>query len=267
MLSVPCPLLRRVSLSTNACSCCPTPPGAFAPLNYRSMPRNTTSLLTGLFLFGAFAAQAQTTFSIGPLAGLAVAGANPSSSPDITITYRTGFEAGVQSVLQVGHVAVQPSLRFTQKGLHHHYGSGLYERDTDYRLNYLTLPLNLAYSLRADGQGVHVFAGPYIGLLLGGSYQQRVVDRSGGGGGISSTAGDIKPGEVYEVPPVGTTYYPLRCHRFDGGVQTGVGYRYGKLLVQAGFSFGLRDLGPELASFHNRTAQASLSYLLSPQSQ
>jgi hypothetical protein len=33
--------------------------------------------------------------------------------------------------------------------------------------------------------------------------------------------------------------------------------------MQAGFSFGLRDLGPELASFHNRTAHAWLSYLLS----
>ena len=226
------------------------------------MTRNTTYLFTGLFLLVAFAAQAQTAFSIGPLAGLAVAGATGSSSPDITITYRPGFEAGVQSVLQVGHVAVQPSLRFTQKGLRHHYGSGLYNKDTDYRLTYLTLPLNLAYSLRSNGQGVHVFAGPYIGLFLGGNYQQRVIDRSGGGAGVTSSAGDIKPGDVYEVPPVGTTDYPLRCHRFDGGMQTGLGYRFGKLLMQAGFSFGLRDLGPELASFHNRTAQASLSYLL-----
>lgn len=225
------------------------------------MPQIATYLVTGLCLLVASAAQAQTAFSIGPLVGLAVAGANESSSPDITITYRTGFEAGVQSVFQVGHMAVQPSLRFTQKGLHRHYGSGLYNSDTDYRLNYLTLPLNLAYSLRSDGQGWHVFAGPYIGLLLGGNYQQHSLDRSGGG--YYSSAGDIKPGENYVVPPVGTTYYPLRCHRFDGGVQTGLGYRYGKLLVQAGFSFGLRDLGPELSSFHNRTAQASLSYLLS----
>lgn len=218
------------------------------------MPTKTTAYSTGLFLLGAFAAQAQTAFSIGPLAGLTVAGANESASPDITITYRTGFEAGVQSVLQLGHVAVQPSLRFTQKGLHYHYGSGLYNSDTDYRLNYLTLPLNVAYSLRPDGQGLHVFAGPYLGLFLAGNYQERVVDRSGGGGGISTSTGDIKPGDVYEVPPVGTTYYPLRCHRFDGGVQTGLGYRYGKLLVQASFGFGLRDLGPELTSFHNRTA-------------
>jgi hypothetical protein len=227
------------------------------------MPQRTTFLVTALFLLVASAAQAQTAFSIGPLVGLAVAGANPSSSPDVTITYRTGLEAGVQSVLQVGHVAVQPSVRFTQKGLHYHYGSGLYNKDTDYRLNYLTLPLSVAYSLRPDGQGLHVFAGPYIGLLLGGTYQERVVDRSGGGGGISVTEGDIKPGDAYIVPPPGTTYYPLRCHRLDGGVQTGVGYRYGKLLVQASFSLGLRDLGPELASFHNRMAQASLSYLLS----
>ncbi|MGI4874577.1 MAG: porin family protein [Janthinobacterium lividum] len=225
------------------------------------MRQHPTPLITGLCLLVTIAAQGQNVFSIGPLVGLTVAGANESTSPDITITYRTGLEAGVQSVLQLGHLAVQPSLRFTQKGLHYHYGSGLFNSDTDYRLNYLMLPLNLAYSLRSDGQGWQVFAGPHIGLLLGGNYQQHSLDRSGGGNYAS--AGDIKPGENYEVPPVGTTYYPLRCHRFDGGVQAGLGYRYGKLLGQAGFSFGLRDLGPQLPAFHNRTAHASLSYLLS----
>lgn len=220
-----------------------------------------TIALGTLFLLVATAAQAQTAFSIGPLSGLTIAATNPSSSPNTTITYRTGFEVGVQSVLQFGHVAVQPSLRFAQKGLHLHYESGSYTQDTDYRLNYLTLPLNVAYYLHPDGQGLHVLAGPYIGLLLGGNYQKRVVDRSGGGIEISTTEGDIKPGDAYIPPPVGTTYYPLRCRGVDGGIQVGLGYRFGKFLMQTSFSFGLRDLRPELDSSHNRMAQASLSYL------
>ncbi len=228
------------------------------------MRLNTTYLLTGTLLVAASVAQAQSAFSIGPLAGLTVAGTNPSTSPDVTITYRTGFEAGVQSVVQFGQIAIQPSFRFSQKGLYHHYGSGKYNRDTDFRLNYLTLPLNLAYSLRSNGQGLHVFAGPYAAMLLGGTYQQKIHDLTPGGSGDQYYEGDIKPGEEYRVPPVGTTYYPLLCHRFDLGVQTGLGYRFGKLLAQASFGFGLRDLGPEMPSAHNRMAQASLSYLFTP---
>jgi len=230
------------------------------------MLQRTTHLLTGILVLAASAAQAQSAFSIGPLASLTVAGANPDTSPDVTITYRTGAEAGIQSVVQFGHVAVQPSLRYTQKGFHYHYGHGLYDSDTDYRLNYLTLPLNVAYSLRPDGQGLQVFAGPYVGMLLGGNYQTSAYDRSGFGGGRYSREGKIAPGEEYRVPPPGTTVadYPLLSHRFDSGVQTGLGYRYGKLLVQASFSFGLRDLGPELPYYRNRVAQASLSYLFSP---
>lgn len=223
-----------------------------------------THFLTGTFLLITSASQAQTAFSIGPLMGLAVSGTNESSNPNITITYRTGFEVGVQGLVQVGHVALQPSLRFSQKGLHYHYGSGLSSSDTDYRLNYLILPLNVAYSLHADGQGLQVFAGPYVGLLLGGNYQTTSSDRSGGGS--YSFEGDVKPGKAYLIPPVGTTYYPQLCHRFDLGLQAGLGYRFGKLLVQAGFSYGLRDLAPQLGTFHNRTAQASLSYLLTPKS-
>ena len=227
------------------------------------MRLTTTHLLTGTLLLAASVAQAQSAFSIGPLAGLSVAGTNPSTSPDITITYRPGFEAGIQSVVQFGHVAVQPSLRFSQKGLHDYYEQGLFERAIGYRLNYLTLPLNVAYSLRDNGQGLHVFAGPYVGMLLGGNYQE-TVDDHGAGGGHYSLEGDIKPGERYVVPPVGTTYYPLLSHRFDLGVQLGVGYRLGNLLAQTSFSFGLRDLGPQLPSSHHRMAQASLSYLFTP---
>lgn len=211
-------------------------------------------------LLVASAAQAQVTFSVGPQAGLTVAGSSNNDRTNTTINYRAGFEAGVQSIVQIGQVAVQPSLRFSQKGLYERTGSGLYSRYTNYRLNYLTLPINVAYSLRPDGQGPQLFTGPYAGLLLGGNYQRTSTDRSAGGGSWSSE-GDIKPGERYYIPAPGTTYLAELCHRFDVGVQAGLGYRFGPFLAQADFSFGLRDLGPYLDSYHNRTAQVSLAYL------
>ncbi|RZK88652.1 MAG: PorT family protein [Hymenobacter sp.] len=178
--------------------------------------------------------------------------------------YRTGFAAGLQGIVQFGHLAVQPSLHFSQKGLDEHSGSGLYSRYTDYRLNYLLLPVNVAYSLHSGGQGVQVFAGPYVGMLLGGNYQVTSEDR-GPFGGTDSYAGDIAPGDTYTIPAPGTTApQPRLCRRFDVGLQAGLGYRYGKLLAQVDFAFGLNDLYPMLSSTYNRTAQASLSYLLTP---
>lgn len=223
----------------------------------------TTSLLASCLSLLATVAQAQTTFSIGPHVGLNVAGTTNRSPGNTTIRYRTGFEAGLQSVVQFDRWAVQPSLQFSQKGFNEHQGDGLYSRYTDYRLNYLTLPVNIAYSLRSDGQGWQVVAGPYVAMLLGGSYQRTSEDR-GPWGSTDYSEGDIKPGETYYVPALGTTYYPLLCHRFDAGLQAGLGYRFGKLLAQAEFSFGLRDLAPQFASTYNRAAQLSLSYLVTP---
>lgn len=57
--------------------------------------------------------------------------------------------------MQLGHFAVQPSLLFSQKGyctpgftqsLEMFVATG-----QDYRLSYLTLPVNLAYALGRDG--------------------------------------------------------------------------------------------------------------------
>jgi hypothetical protein len=47
-------------------------------------------------------------FSIGPQVGLNVAGATNASTSNTTLTYRAGFEVGLQGVLQFKHLAVQP---------------------------------------------------------------------------------------------------------------------------------------------------------------
>lgn len=219
----------------------------------------TASLLTSGLLLLATAAQAQTTFSIGPQVGLNVSGATNAAPSNTTYTYRAGFEAGVQGAVQFGHLAILPSLRFSQKGLHRHYGYDFGSTETDYRINYLTLPVNVAYCLRRDGQGFQAFAGPYVGLLLGGNYQF-----TSSNGPSSSVEGRIRAGDYYAVPAPGTTTYDVLFRRFDAGVQAGLGYRIGKVLVQADFSFGLTDLAPTFSSSYNRTAQASLSYLFMP---
>jgi hypothetical protein len=130
----------------------------------------TFSLLASCFLLVG-KTQAQATFSIGPRVGLnstTVHFPDPGSS---SYTRHTGFEAGLTSNVQLGHFALQPSLLFSQKG----YRSSGYLPSFDtpityeeqVRLNYLTVPLNLAFTLGRAGQGLQVFGGPYASLLVG----------------------------------------------------------------------------------------------------
>jgi hypothetical protein len=208
-----------------------------------------------------FTAHAQ--FSLGPQVGLTVSGKAGSQYSYTTSSYRPGFAAGVQGVFQFSHLSLQPALCFAQKGLHQRRVVVTSVRTQDYRLNYLVLPLNLAYSLRQDGQGLQVIVGPYAGLLLGGRYHSTYLDVANGND--FSQQGQVRAGDYQPIPsspsaPVDDQY----TRRLDVGLQAGLGYRFGPLLAQAEFSFGLRDLAPVLASAYNRTAQVSLSYLFTP---
>ena len=232
------------------------------------MNKKSTALLVAGLAGLSLAAHAQATFSIGPKASYSLSSAHftVADYPDYFSTfnsYRSGFEAGV--VAQVGfgnHWAVQPALLYARKALG--YGTSSYYQPNNYGyyqeytlgLNYLTLPVNVAYSLRPDGQGLQAFAGPYVGLLLGGNYQF-----STSSGSSYSAEGKVKAGEYYTIPAPGTTTSDVLLHRFDVGVQAGLGYRVGKVLAQVDFAFGLRDLAPTFSDAYSRTAQASLSYL------
>ena len=219
-------------------------------------------LAAGLLVAGT--AQAQATFSIGPRVGLTVASARFTTIDRPSTQTRPGVEAGLTSTVQLGHFAMQPSLLFSQKG----YRSSGYQfnfdmlvpYEEDVRLNYITLPVNLAYTLGRDGQGLQVFGGPYASLLVGGNYSQRVTGFSG------EYTGKIKPSDLATD---GENRY---SRRLDGGLQAGVGYRLKGLQLQASYSLGLRNLSVPYqaydgqvytpSSYYNRSFQLSLSYLV-----
>jgi hypothetical protein len=229
-------------------------------------------LLAGNLLLTA-TAHAQTTFSVGPRVGLNVATVH---FPDKSSSRLAGFEAGLTGNFQLGHLAVQPSLLFSQKGYRTHGNlftidtPGTYEETV--RLNYFTLPVNLAYTLGKQGQGVHLFAGPYVGLLLGGTYTRRVHEDGylGGPAYDAEYGGKVKAADVY------TSGGDRYAQRLDAGLQAGVGYRLKGWQVQAGYSLGLRNLASSYqasdgtryreATNYNRAFQLSLSYLLGAKS-
>lgn len=231
----------------------------------------TLSLLASSFLLAA-TAQAQITFSVGPRVGLNVATAHLPVNYSGPYTSHAGFEAGFTSNAQFGHFAVQPSFLFSQKG---YATSGSLisidspvTYDEQVRLNYLTVPLNLVFSLGKNGEGLQAFAGPYVSMLLGGNYKRQIHV---GGGYLGTPAADyelsgkVKPASV--VSDSDNEY----SRRFDTGLQAGLGYRLGGFQLQASYSLGLRNLATQYRAngytynepgYYNRAWQVSLSYLV-----
>ncbi|WP_460585115.1 porin family protein [Hymenobacter arcticus] len=215
----------------------------------------------------ATSAQAQVTFSVGPHAGLNVSTVHYTDRPTTTTTYRPGFEAGLTGSLGFGHLALEPTLAYAQKGYHaqdeFNTGSTLIANYDDFRLNYLTLPVNLVYRQQADGQGFQLFAGPYVGALLGGHFYE---SSRANGNLLAEVSGQITAEKSSSTTP------SRPQHRWDAGLQAGIGYRYKEVVFQAGYSLGLRNVqaesgfGPiafDYTPYYNRAFQASLSYLFS----
>ncbi|MDO7854179.1 outer membrane beta-barrel protein [Hymenobacter convexus] len=222
------------------------------------------SLTAGLLLL-AGVIQAQTTFRIGPQVSLNWSNAsyfNDSYRPSA----RAGFEAGVLGSLDLGHVSLQPALLYSQKGYYLTSGTdqttGI--NNDNFRLNYLTLPVKVVYA-RADGQGVQVLAGAYLGLLLGGRYERAFTHNNS----TTVTTGSIIPNQT----PLSYEEYSSR--RLDAGFLVGVGYRYKRVQVQANYSWGgtnlavsyqFKGVNYENPFYRNQAVQVSLACLFNAKS-
>ena len=130
---------------------------------------------------GLGVAQAQTSFSFGPRLGgnlstatfntLAQATAG-NSMASISRSSLAGFQVGVAASIGNGPWLVQPALVFSQKGLKQSatatdtFGNETITENLSVtsRVNFLELPVNIAYAFGADGQGFQVFAGPYLAM-------------------------------------------------------------------------------------------------------
>ena len=175
--------------------------------------------------------------------------------------------SGLLATWQRQHWSLQPGVRFSQQGafLHQELYPGGAAEERDYRFNYLSVPLTLAYAIRSDGQGLQVFAGPYVSMLVGGSYRYRFP--------YTLVAGDVS-GQVRAGGLNATDAY-YHTQRVDAGLQAGVGYRFRHLLAQASGSLGLRNLAATTfdpagnlpgSPYYSRSLRLSIAYLFQPNS-
>lgn len=225
--------------------------------------------LLPLALLTATLAHAQTTFSIGPHVGgsLSTVHFQQVGNGYPKSTYRPDWNAGLAGEIGCGHWALQPAVLYEQGGFKsqtlYNNGVNTFDNRDDVRLQYLAIPLHVAYRQRTTGQGVQAFAGPYLGLLLGGRYRS-TSDNVNGGFHAEASA-------PVSADPNASAATGLALQRVDAGVEGGLGYRYQGFLLQADYRLGLRNVNLDnsygLISFgntkyQNRALQASLTYLL-----
>ena len=224
--------------------------------------------LLSLALLTATLAHAQTTFSVGPHVGssLSTVHFQQVNNGYPKATNRPGWSTGLAGEIGFGHWALQPAVQYEQGGFKSqtlfNNGVNTYDNRDDVRLQYLAVPLHAAYRQQATGQGAQVFAGPYLGLLLGGRYRET-------SGNVNSSFYAEASAPV-SADPNSSPAPGLLLRRVDAGVEGGVGYRYQGFLLQASYRLGLRNVNRDdsygLISFgntkyQNRAFQASLTYL------
>lgn len=225
-------------------------------------------LAGGLLL--AAPARAQSAFTFGPRAGLLSSTVRFADGSGVATCSRPGFEAGLAGNLSAGHWALQPAVLYAQTG--YRESGGLITIDLpatyakDVCLRSVALPVNVAYALRADGQGPQVFAGAHAAWLVGGHYTERDTRY-----GRSGSAVEYEQDGPVVAGGNAAAYGALHVQRLDIGGQAGLGYRRRGLLVQAGYRLGLRNLGvnevinnyayPTPAQ-HSRAVYLSVAYLV-----
>jgi hypothetical protein len=227
-------------------------------------------LLTFTLLSTGAAAQAQIRFSAGPQLGYTLATTDYQLFAYATYDthYRSGFSGGFTGELGLGHLFIRPAVLYVQKGYTQEETRGSISLTTasHVRTDYLTIPLNIGFTQHRDGQGIQVFAGPYLGLILGGHYTR---SNSSPSTGTQTYSGRV----VGEHPNPATSDELIRGTDF--GLQGGVGYRYQRLLAQLDYSRGLLNADPNRSgassfygstAYHNRVFQFSLAYLFGPKS-
>lgn len=109
------------------------------------------------------------------------------------------------------------------------------------RLSYIEVPLNLQY----EKNHFHIFGGAYLGLGIGGKsindytlkvdgFDEFVVDENQT---IKSTYGEIDPNDLEDDDGA--------INGIDAGLNLGIGYELGPVLISLGYSMGLIDLEPK----------------------
>ena len=189
-------------------------------------------------------------FSFGVKAGLNFNNISQSledSDDEIGTLFNTGFHIGV--VMDYGFSeswSFTTGLTYITKGVSRDFEDVFddevsVEGSSSLTWNYLEIPLHITYKVN----NLHVFAGPYIGLGLGGKLvDDFTLTFDGADPFVVDEESTFKPafGEISEND---LEEDEEAFNGMDFGLNLGVGYQVGPVLISLGYSLGLNDIEPK----------------------
>ncbi len=186
-----------------------------------------SSVIVVLLLLG-FQAQSQIKYGVKAGVNLSNIGQNLKDSEDEMDTkMRPGIHFGATFEFNITNkVLFQPGLMFTSKG---------FKSDADYvgdgydkfKFHYIEIPLHLAYKINSQ---IQAYAGPFVAVGIGG-VNKWDIEGEKDSEKLKPFYGAVGEGDVADDE------WPY--HGLDFGLNFGVGYQVGPVLVNVGYSLGL----------------------------
>lgn len=193
-------------------------------------------------------AQAKFGFKIGVNSTSVGISADNSAEEDEykdALKSKLGFTAGLAAEFGFSDaLSLQTGLMLANKGYKFEMEEDGESIKAKTSVNYLEIPLNLAYNL----SGFQVHAGPYIGVGLFGKNKSEYNF----GGESESEEGKFKfKNSVSESDLDELADDEDYLRRLDYGLNLGVGYRMGPALITATYAWGLSNIMPEYEGSQN----------------
>lgn len=241
----------------------------FAPLfNQNVLNMKKLVLSIAIAAVASLNANAQISFGIQAGANLATSKTvDESVTPNKTYRGKTqaGFTAGfVANIPFSSSLSFRPELNFIQKGSKYKQSQtvgGITDEITEtFSLNFIEMPLNIAFSMPAGPGRFCVGAGPNISYGVSGKYKNvEVVSGSGFPTQTNTTNAKVKfDGDDNANDP----YVHLKG--FDFGANAFVGYKMNMgLFFNAGYTYGFSNLSANSdASFRTAGITLKAGFLL-----
>jgi len=212
------------------------------------MKKLLSGIAAVLFVFSASQSMAQAR--IGLKAGLNASNMMynyEDSDLEPKSNMKLGFHIGAIVDLEVSdEFGIQTGLVFNQKGATMDLEEGLssgqsvdgYDRIT---LNYLEIPILAAVKI----ESFQVYAGPYLAYGIGGKNDYDYTVSTEGGEDVTWKDEVKLKGKMGEVDPADLEADEGAFNALDYGVNLGVGFQTGPVLINAGYSLGLGNVNPE----------------------
>jgi len=203
-----------------------------------------------ILLFAVYGLKSQAAINIGLKGGLNLNNISQNyrdSDNETETKMKPGFHLGPVFDFEFSEaISLQTGLLFTNKGFSVDLEDGLSDNEsvdgfarTSY--NYLEVPLNFVYKIN----NFQLYAGPYFAIGLGGKSKWDYTLK--GSGPDMSEVGDRKLKAIFGSIGEGDLDPDERAYKaMDTGLNFGIGYKLGPVLVNAGYSLGLGNLQPDI---------------------